>query len=124
MNLYILNNISLSNSAHNCNYENIDNVYKELYKRFLIPLYIPVLFLTTLILILSSKENKNYSSRKVIIFLFNFFLIVFSEVSLKFINKSVFENYLIFSIPIILMFFLLLNFNYQFKFRHNNVILK
>jgi lipopolysaccharide export system permease protein len=124
MDLYILNDISLSNSAHNCKYENIDNVFKELYKRFLIPLYIPVLFLTTLILILSSKENKNYSSRKVIIFLFNFFLIVFSEVSLKFISKSIFENYLIFSIPIILMFFLLLNFNYQFKFRHNDVILK
>ena len=122
--LYLLNDISLSNSEHNCKYENIDNVFKELYKRFLIPLYIPVLFLTTLILILSSKENKNYSSRKVIIFLFNFFLIVFSEISLKFIGKSIFENYLIFSIPIILMFFLLLNFNYQFKFRHNDVILK
>ena len=124
MGLYLLNDISLSNSEHNCKYENIDNVFKELYKRFLIPLYIPVLFLTTLILILSSKENKNYSSRKVVIFLFNFFLIVFSEISLKFIGKSIFENYLIFSIPIILMFFLLLNFNYQFKFRHNNIILK
>jgi len=124
MGLYLLNDISLSNSEHNCKYENIDNVFKELYKRFLIPLYIPVLFLTTLILILSSKENKNYSSRKVVIFLFNFFLIVFSEVSLKFISKSFFENYLIFSIPIILIFFLLLNFNYQFKFRHNEVILK
>jgi len=120
----ILNDIDLSNSAHNCTNENIDNINKELYKRFLIPLYIPVLFLTTLILILSSKENKNYSSRKVIIFLFNFFLIVFSEVSLKLISKSIFENYLIFSMPIILMFFLLLNFNYQFKFRHNDVILK
>ena len=124
MGLYLLNDISLLNSEHNCKYENIDNVFKELYKRFLIPLYIPVLFLTTLILILSSKENKNYSSRKVVIFLFNFFLIVFSEVSLKLISKSIFENYLIFSIPIILMFFLLLNFNYQFKFRHNDVILK
>ena len=124
MGLYLLNDISLSNSEHNCKYENIDNVFKELYKRFLIPLYIPVLFLTTLILILSSKENKNYSSRKVVIFLFNFFLIVFSEVSLKLISKSIFENYLIFSIPIILIFFLLLNFNYQFKFRHNEVILK
>ena len=124
MGLYLLNDISLSNSEHNCKYENIDNVFKELYKRFLIPLYIPVLFLTTLILILSSKENKNYSSRKVIIFLFNFFLIVVSEISLKFISKSIFENYLIFSIPIILIFFLLLNFNYQFKFRYNEVILK
>ena len=124
MDLYILNNIDLSDSKHNCTNVNLDNIFKELYKRFLIPLYIPVLFLMTLILILSSKEKKNYSSRKVVIFLLNFFLIVFSEVSLKFIGKSIFENCLIFLIPIILMFFLLLNFNYQFKFRHNEVILK
>jgi len=124
INLSILDDVNLLNSEHNCKLESIDIVIKELYKRFLIPLYIPVLFLTTLILILSSKENKNYSSRKVIIFLFNFFLIIFSEVSLKFISKSIFENYLIFSIPIILTFFLLLNFNYQLKFRHNDIILK
>jgi lipopolysaccharide export system permease protein len=120
LNLYIFNDVNLSNSAHNCRYENLDNVIKELYKRFLIPLYIPVLFLTTLFLIFNSKENKNYSSRKITIFLFNFFIIVFSETSLKFIGQLTFENYLIFSLPVILIFFLLLNFVYQFKFKYKN----
>jgi len=123
-NLYLLNNINSSNFTHNCKYENTDDIIKELYKRFLIPLYIPVLFLTTLTLILSSKENKNYSSRKIIIFLINFFLIVFSETTLKFVGKSIFENYLIFSIPIILIIFLLINFIYHFNFRYNKVFLK
>ena len=120
MNLYLLNNIDLSNSAHNCRDNNIDNVIKELYKRFLIPMYIPVLFLTTLILIFSSKEKINHSSRKIIIFLLNFFIIVFSETSLKFISKSGSESFLIFFIPIILIFFLLINYIYQFKFKYNN----
>ena len=26
----------------NCKYENLDNIFKELYKRFIIPLYIPI----------------------------------------------------------------------------------
>ena len=120
MNLYLLNNIDLSNSAHNCRDNNIDNVIKELYKRFLIPMYIPVLFLTTLILIFSSKEKINHSSRKIIIFLLNFFIIVFSETSLKFISKSGSGSFLIFFIPIILIFFLLIIYIYQFKFKYNN----
>ena len=124
LNFHILNKINLSNSEHNCRDNNIDNLIKELYKRFLIPMYIPVLFLTTLVMIFSSKETKNYSSRKIIIFLINFFLIVFSETSLKYISKLSIENYLIFSIPFILIFFLLINFIYQFKFRYNKVLLK
>ena len=121
MNLSILKNTDISKSSHNCRYENLDNIIKELYKRFIIPFYIPVLFLTTSILIFSSKENKNYSARKSIIFLLNFLLIVFSETSLKFIGKSNFENYLIFSIPIMIIILLLLNFIYQFKYRNNNL---
>jgi lipopolysaccharide export system permease protein len=124
LNFHILNKINLSKSAHNCRDDNMDNIIKELYKRFLIPMYIPVLFLTTLIMIFGSKENKNYSSRRLIIFLSNFFLIVFSETSLKYISKSSFENYLIFSIPIILIFFLLINFIYQLKFKYKKVVLK
>jgi lipopolysaccharide export system permease protein len=121
MNLSIFKNTDISKSSHNCRYENLDNIIKELYKRFIIPFYIPVLFLTTSILIFSSKENKNYSARKSIIFLLNFLLIVFSETSLKFIGKSNFENYLIFSIPFMIIIFLLLNFIYQFKYRNNNL---
>ena len=39
----------------NCSKENLRNIYKELYKRFLIPFYIPLLVLIPFLLILSSK---------------------------------------------------------------------
>ena len=45
----------------NCTIENLDNIYKELYKRFLIPLYIPTLILISLMLIIYSKENINFT---------------------------------------------------------------
>ena len=40
----------------NCTTENLDNVFKEIYKRLLIPLYIPTLILVSLLLIIYSKE--------------------------------------------------------------------
>ena len=36
--------------VENCRIDNIDNIIKELYKRIIIPLYIPVLILISLLL--------------------------------------------------------------------------
>ena len=43
--------------VENCNADNIYNILKELYKRIVIPLYIPVLILISLLLIFRSKEK-------------------------------------------------------------------
>ena len=110
-----LNNISLSDSSHNCSFENLENIYKELYKRYIIPIYIPILLLVTLILIFKSKEHKYYSKLKIIIFLKNFFIIILSETSLKFINNSLYVNYFLTLILLILILGLILNFIYQLK---------
>ena len=110
-----LNNISLSDSSHNCSFENLENIYKELYKRYIIPIYIPILLLVTLILIFKSKEHKYYSKLKIIIFLTNFFIIILSETSLKFINNSLYVNYFLTVMPLILILGLILNFIYQLK---------
>ena len=115
--LFFLNNVDLSSSSHNCIFGNLDNILKELYKRLIIPIYIPILFLTTLILLTISKENKNFRKKKIIIFLINFLILVFSESSLKFIDTIILKNYLIISLPILLILFLLINFNYQFKLK-------
>ena len=53
----------------NCSKKNIHNIYKELYKRFLIPFYIPLLVLIPFLITLSSKENLNYSKLKTTTFL-------------------------------------------------------
>ena len=85
----------------NCVQENLNNVIKELYKRFIIPFYIPTLMLTILFLILKSKENINYFNYRLFIFLLGLAIIISSEVSLRFVKNNIFENLKIFSIPIL-----------------------
>jgi lipopolysaccharide export system permease protein len=48
----------------NCNERNKKNVFKEIYKRFIIPFYILVLSLVPLMVTLLSKENSKYSKLK------------------------------------------------------------
>src|SRR6056300_1128922 len=91
-NIEFLKKIDMNEYKHNCNRGGINNLYKEIYKRYIIPLYIPILFLITLFLILRSKEEKNYSGLKIVIFIINFSLIILSESSLKFINNSLQNN--------------------------------
>ena len=74
---------------HNCEISGLDNIYKELYKRFIIPFYIPILILISLLLILYSKENINYFKYRTLIFFCGFITIVFSETTLKFIQTLI-----------------------------------
>ena len=49
-------------SIENCSYKNIHNIFKEAYKRFITPLYVPVLSMVSLFLIMLPKENLNYKN--------------------------------------------------------------
>ena len=104
-----LNNLNFLNIdtdnviIENCLPSNLNNVIKELYKRFIIPFYIPPLMLIILFLLLKSKENINYFNYRIFIFLFGLLLIISSEMSLRFIKNNVFENIKIFIIPMILI---------------------
>ena len=117
INFQFMKKIDMTEYKHNCNQVGLNNIFKELYKRYIIPLYIPVLFLITLLLILKSKEEKNYPKLKIIIFLINFFIIVLSETSLKFISNSMEDNIIIMIIPLLITWFLIFNFIYQFKIK-------
>mgnify|MGYP003948917545 CR=1 FL=1 len=87
----------------NCEARNLDNIIGEIYKRLAIPLYIPALMLVSLILIIHSKEKVNYSNFRAIVFLIGFFIIIFSETTLRFINFSFYNNLMISLIPIIII---------------------
>ena len=67
----------------------ISDVYEEIVKRTINPLYIVVLSLVSSLLILKSKTNnlKNYFG--FIIFCLGFGIIIFSELSYKFINSNI-----------------------------------
>jgi len=107
-------------NSHNCYENNLINLYKELYKRFLVPFYIPILILISLFLITKNKENKNYKRYKLIIFISGFVTIIFSESTLKMIQNNLIENLSIFLLPVFVILFLYFYFFYIFKFKYMN----
>ncbi len=114
MNFSILK-IDKNFEVENCRIDNIDNIIKELYKRLIIPLYIPVLILVSLLLILKSKENINYSRYRILIFLIGFSTIILSEMTIRLINADFIKNIKFFVIPLILVVSLYSNYLIQFK---------
>ena len=114
MNFSILK-IDKNFEVENCRIDNIDNIIKELYKRLIIPLYIPVLILVSLLLIFKSKENINYSRYRVLIFLIGFSTIILSEMTIRLINADFIKNIKFFVIPLILVISLYSNYLIQFK---------
>ena len=107
--------IDESFKVENCRDDNIDNIIKELYKRIIIPLYIPVLILVSLLLIIKSKENINYSRYRILIFLVGFSTIIVYEMTISLINEDFLKNIIFFIIPIILIISLYSNYLIQFK---------
>ncbi len=107
--------------VRNCKIENFDNIISELYKRLMMPLYLPVLMLISLFLIIKTKEKINYSKYRAFIFLVGFSIIIFSETSLRLISNSYFYNILIMSVPLclilIIYFYLLLKFRFIKSFK-------
>ncbi len=101
--------------VENCRVNNIDNIIKELYKRIVIPLYIPVLILVSLLLIFKSKESVNYSRYRLLIFFIGFGTIILSEMTIRLINEDFIKNVKFFIIPIILVVSLYLNYLIHFK---------
>ena len=104
----------------NCSYENIQNIIKEFYKRFLIPFYVPLLTLVPLLLITTSKENLNYNKLRVATFSLGLIIIIFSETTISFISKISIYDIGIMIIPLILISFLYLFFFRQFNTSINN----
>ena len=118
MNLNIFN-IDENFEVENCKKENISNILKEIYKRIIIPFYIPVLILISLLLILRSKENINYPRFRFFIFLIGFSTIILSELTIRFINEDFIKNTKFFLIPIILI--ISIYYNYLIRFKEKNI---
>ena len=105
----------------NCDKNNPRDVFKELFKRIISPLYLPLLILISISLILSSKENINYSKYKFFVFILGFLIIILSESSLGYINNNIYQNFLLLALPIILIFILYTIFFYKLKHSYKNI---
>ena len=122
-NIYNKNFIDLSKDLkiENCRTDNISNILKEFHKRITIPLYIPALMLICLLVITKSKENNNYTLYRLKIFLIGLVIIILSELSIRYVETSIFNNAIIFLIPLIIILYLYLTFYFKFNFKENKV---
>jgi lipopolysaccharide export system permease protein len=100
----------------NCLIGNLDNIYAELYKRLVMPFYNILLVMTSLLLIVKSKSQHGFRLYKFQVFILGFLCIIFSEISLKFININTFNNIFISLLPIFLSMILYLYFINKFRF--------
>lgn len=101
----------------NCNFKNLDNIFKELYKRLIIPTYLPILITISLVLIIKSKESVNYLNYRILIFLLGLLTIIFSEASIKLIGDDFVKNIKIFLLPAIIFLILYLSMFYKLRLK-------
>ena len=117
-NFYKLDNVKFeieTKNIENCSRKDIQNIIKEFYKRFIIPFYIPVLSLIPFLLITTSKENSKYNKLRINTFLIGFFVIIFSETTIRFISNITMQNFILIAIPLNLLLFFYLFLFYKFK---------
>ncbi len=100
----------------NCSTDNKLVLLKELYKRLIVPFYIPILMLIPYLLIFTSKEKSNYSKIKLTAFFTGILIIIFSEGVIRFVSEELFRNFYILFSP----FFIFSIFYLSFIFRLNS----
>ena len=87
-----------------CENRNIKHVSEEMFKRFIVPLYIFILSIFAASLVLKPKKNLYLKYHKFIIFLSGFLIMVISQISFKFVLQSKIFGLTVISAPILLFF--------------------
>ena len=88
----------------NCDPATIDSIKQELFKRFLKPIYFPLIALMSCLLIFTSKESGNYNKFKFYLFAIIFFIIIISEISLRYSTYNKFGTLFFILFPIFSFF--------------------
>ena len=100
---------------NNCTFNNLKNIYKELYSRLIKPLYISLLIAISLLFIIKSKSDHAFKSNKLKIYFLGFLSIIFLESSSKFISSNFWQNLSISILPFLFVFFIYFYFLIIFK---------
>ena len=116
--IYFLKKYLSNKSIDRCTKNNLKVFFIELYKRLAIPFYIPLLNLIPFLLLTSSKENTNYTKVKYLTFIIGFFVIIFSETTIRLISDIHETNFIILGFPIFLSLSLYLFFVKIFQLKN------
>ena len=85
-----------------CKQRLINDVKQELLKRLHKPIYIPIITLFSCFLLLYSKNTKNFKTRVNLIFLLIFFILIYSEVSVRYSVLSINLTILYLLVPLLI----------------------
>ena len=104
---FLFNSVKISstkeiNDIINCTFENLENIYEEIYSRLLKPLYTTFLITISLLIILKSRSDPSFNLNKLKIYLFGFIFVIFIESSSKFISLNLMQNLLFVILPFFL----------------------
>ena len=88
-----------------CNKNQVNKIIEEVFKRFFLPVYIPLISLFSCFLFLKSKENKEYKFLKNTLFMIIFFIIIISEISSRVSSTNMMSLIFFASLPIVCFIF-------------------
>ena len=87
-----------------CNEENSKNMKQELFKRIIIPFYLPLISLIAAMLIIQSKDHYSYNRFRIVLFIIGTLSIIFSEISVRYSSISEMFTVAFMIVPILLFF--------------------
>ena len=121
LNIYSNNDEVFKNmKKQTCEGRKLKSISDELYKRLILPLYTLIISLIAASLIIEPKSKYFSKFHKINIFIFGSFIIIVSQISLKFLLNSITMIYLVSLMPIIflLIFYLSLFLITKFKLKY------
>ena len=112
----LMKGISYREKMFLCDFNSLKNINQEIYKRFVKPIYFPLLTLVCCFLLTFSKIENNFSFKTIKVFLYVFLILVLSEIAMRYIETSQLLFILVIILPIMIYFliykFLLSKVNY------------
>ena len=105
----LMKNVSYREESFLCDFQSLKNINQEIYKRFIKPIYFPVLTLMCCFLLTFSRVENNFTIKTVKVFLYMFLILVLSEISMRYLESSKLLFILVMVLPFII-YFLIYNF--------------
>ena len=101
----LMKGISYREKMFLCDFNSLKNINQEIYKRFVKPIYFPLLTLVCCFLLTFSKIENNFSLRTIKVFSYVFLVLVLSEILMRYIETSQLIFILVIILPFIIYFF-------------------
>ena len=112
---FVVNKFKTNKFLINCQLDNIKMSFQEIFKRIILPFYLPVLTLIAALIIIKSKDDYEFFKYKVGLFVLGVMTIIISEVSIRYSSSNILENIFFASLPILLFFFIYIYFKVKLR---------